>query len=76
MRVLAVALLVLLSACASPPTVVRVGDDLWMVATPGGDPTCIAYRLQSTTQATVQSLFFRKRDGSFTMNRLEACGEP
>ncbi len=55
---------------------VQVGDDLWMVATPGGDPTCNAYRLQSTTQATVQSLFFRKRDGSFTMNRLEACGEP
>lgn len=54
---------------------VQVGDDTWMIAIPG-DPTCVTYRLQSTTQATVQALFYRKRDGSFTMNRLEACAAP
>ena len=76
MRLAAIVLLVALAACASPPTMVQVGDDTWMIAIAGGDPTCAAYRLQSTTQATVQALFYRKRDGSFTMNRLEACGAP
>ena len=70
------ALLAALAACAAPPNMVQVGNDTWMVAVPGGDPTCTAYRLQSPTQATVQSLFYRKRDGSFTMSRLEACGAP
>lgn len=76
MRLAATALLFVLAACASPPTMVQVGADTWMIAIPGGDPTCVAYRLQSATQATVQSLFYRKRDGSFVMSRMEACGAP
>jgi hypothetical protein len=74
MRRIAFALLLAVVACAQPPAMIQVGDDTWMVQVPGADPSCPAYRLQSPTQMTVQALFFRKRDGTFTMNRLEACG--
>jgi hypothetical protein len=68
----AVAALVLLAACAPPPSRVPVGPDAYMVPIAGGDTRCVAYRLESPTQATVQALFYRKADGTFTMSRVEA----
>ncbi|MBM3506395.1 MAG: hypothetical protein FJX64_01460 [Alphaproteobacteria bacterium] len=76
MRATLVVLLVAAAACAPRQTMFQVGPDTWMIEIAGGDPACLAYRLQSPTQATVQALFYRKRDGTFTMNRLEACGAP
>ena len=66
------AVLVLLAGCA-PPESIPVGNDAYLVPIPGGYPRCVEYRMQSNTRAVVQAIFYRKSDGTFTMNRVEAC---
>lgn len=68
-------ILLLLASCAPQPPQqpVPVGNDTFMVPISGGDPRCVEYRMQSNTRAVVQAIFYRRADGTFTMNRAEAC---
>ena len=80
MRALTIAALLGLCACspagngpALPAGAVAIGEDTYMVPAAGGDAACPAWRMESPSRMVVQAIFYRKADGSFTVDRAEAC---
>ena len=83
-RTPAVALVVALAGCATPPPAgpapaalpagaVAVGPDLYQVPIGADAEGCPMYRLHSPTRMVTQAIAWRRPDGSFTLDRREAA---
>jgi hypothetical protein len=58
-----------------PANAIPAGEGLWMVPLEGEVEGCQAFRPVSPGRMTVAALYYRKRDGGFTLDRNEAdCG--
>lgn len=61
-----------MNAPAVPDDAILVGDDFYMVPA-GVDPDgCPRFRAFAQRQSVPAVMFYRRRDGSFTQNKLEA----
>jgi hypothetical protein len=81
---LALALIVALAGCATPPPpgpaspalpagAVAVGPDLYQVPIGADAEGCPMYRLHSPSRMVTQAISWRRPDGSFTLDRSEAA---
>lgn len=61
-----------LSAASIPAGAIEVGQDLYQVPIGRDADGCALYRLYSPTRMVSQAISYRRRDGSFTIDRREA----
>ena len=60
------------SAAEIPAGAIEVGPDLYQVPIGRDADGCAMYRLYSPTRMVSQAIFYRGRDGGFTIDRQEA----